>query len=91
MKKPFLNIDPYSFTTSAFIIGIILTKELSNDEQDSIGNWIQLIGLTMQTYSSQKTTLNSEIIKEETDLETIKKVIKKIEEELEKLSRKKKD
>lgn len=56
-EKVVFNIGPYSFTTSAFIIGIILVQQLSIEEQDSIGNWLQLIGLTMQTYASQKITL----------------------------------
>ena len=59
MKNIYFNYEPYSFTTSAFLIGILLTKTLTVDEQDSIGNWLQLVGLTMQTYSSQKSTLDS--------------------------------
>lgn len=91
MEKIVFNIEPYTFTTSAFLIGILLLQELSSNEQDSVGNWLQLVGLTMQTYASQKTTLNNEIVKEEeADLETIKKAIKKIEEELERISTKEK-
>lgn len=91
MEKIVFNIEPYTFTTSAFLIGILLLQELSSNEQDSVGNWLQLVGLTMQTYASQKTTLNNEIVKEEeADLETVKKAIKKIEEELERISTKEK-
>lgn len=53
MEKIVFNIEPYTFTTSAFLIGILLVKDLSNEEQDSVGNWLQLVGLTMQTYASQ--------------------------------------
>ena len=50
----FLNkINPYSFTGSAILIGLILIQELDAAEQSSIGNWLQLIGLTIQTYASQ--------------------------------------
>ena len=52
--------EPYSFTISAVIIGLLLTSELSSEEQDSFGNWLQLVGLVLQTYGSQVTTLEIE-------------------------------
>ncbi len=92
MQKVVFNIGPYSFTTSAFIIGLILARELSIEEQDSIGNWLQLIGLTMQTYASQNVTLvtNSDNIndnskdKDSSNIESLKETIKRMEEELDK-------
>ena len=81
-------IEPYGFTTSAFLIGLILVQRLSIEEQDSIGNWLQLVGLTMQTYASQKATLdanNSPQQDNSSDIENLKKAIKDIEEELDKL------
>lgn len=90
MKNIYFNYEPYSFTTSAFFIGILLTKTLTIDEQDSIGNWLQLIGLTMQTYSFQKTTLDNNTNENKTNndsnIESLKKTIKIIEEKLEELS-----
>lgn len=87
MEKIFFDIDPYTFTGSAVIIGLLLTQELSANEQDSVGNWLQLIGLVMQTYSSQVITLDVETDKEENDIETVKKTIKKIQERLEKIEK----
>ena len=89
MKNIYFNYEPYSFTTLAFLIGILLTKTLTVDEQDSIGNWLQLVGLTMQTYSSQKSTLDSANTNKNNDdsnIESLKKTIKIIEENLEELS-----
>ena len=60
MKKIIFNVEPYSFTISAVIVGLLLTSELSNEEQDSFGNWLQLVGLVLQTYGSQVTTLEIE-------------------------------
>ena len=60
MKKIIFNIEPYSFTISAVIVGLLLTSELSSEEQDSFGNWLQLVGLVLQTYGSQVTTLEIE-------------------------------
>lgn len=93
MEKIFFRIDPSSFTTSAFLIGILLTKDLSNEELDSVGNWLQLVGLTMQTYASQYSTIHqndkdSKDSKDTDDLETLQKTIRKIESELEKMCQK---
>lgn len=93
MKKIVFNVEPYCFTTSAFLIGILLIQDLSSAEQDSVGNWLQLVGLTMQTYASQYATITSDDSEEKSsnenccDIETIKKAIKKIETELENISK----
>lgn len=91
MKKIVFNIEPNSFATSAFLIGLILSQKLSLEEQDSIGNWLQLVGLTMQTYASQQITIdaskidNKDISNDSSDIEKLKKTIKDIEEELDKI------
>lgn len=91
MEKIVFNIDPTSFTTTAFLIGILLVQDLSNEEQDSVGNWLQLVGLTMQTYASQYSTLHqndtngSTTTNNNNDLDTLRKAIHKIEKELEKM------
>lgn len=91
MERIFFNIEPNSFTTSAFLIGLILSQKLSLEEQDSIGNWLQLVGLTMQTYASQQITIDASKIdnkdksNDSSDIEKLKKTIKDIEEELDKI------
>ena len=92
MERIFFNIEPNSFATSAFLIGLILSQKLSLEEQDSIGNWLQLVGLTMQTYASQKVTLdvNNDTTKEDdTNIDALKKTIENIEEKLDELYSKK--
>ena len=92
MERIVFNVGPYSFTTSAFLIGLLLVQELSIEEQDSIGNWLQLVGLTMQTYASQKVTLdvNNDTTKEDnTNIDALKKTIKNIEEKFDELYSKK--
>ena len=92
MERIVFNVGPYSFTTSAFLIGLLLVQELSIEEQDSIGNWLQLVGLTMQTYASQKVTLdvNNDTTKEDdTNIDALKKTIENIEEKLDELYSKK--
>lgn len=89
-----LNINPYTFTGSAFFIGLILANELNPLEQATIGNWLQLAGMTIQTYASQvalvesNNSSNSSTNTQTDDLDTIKKAIAKINEELDKLNKK---
>lgn len=91
MERIVFNVGPYSFTTSAFLNGLLLVQELSIEEQDSIGNWLQLVGLTMQTYASQQITIDASKIdnkdksNDSSDIEKLKKTIKDIEEELDKI------
>ena len=91
MERIVFNIDPNSFATSAFLIGLILSQKLSLEEQDSIGNWLQLVGLTMQTIASQHITIDTSKSdskansNDSSDIEKLKKTIKDIEEELDKI------
>ena len=91
MGRIVFNVGPYSFTTSAFLIGLILSQKLFLEEQDSIGNWLQLVGLTMQTYASQQITIDASKFdskdksNDSSDIEKLKKTIKDIEEELDKI------
>lgn len=87
MQKILSDIDPYSFTGSAVIIGLLLTKELSSEEQNSIGNWLQLTGLVIQTYASQVSTLETNNNQTRDDIDSIKKAIKTIEKQLDKLKK----
>lgn len=95
MEKIVFNIDAYSFTTTAFLIGILLVQELSNEEQNTVGNWLQLVGLTMLTYASQYSMLHQNDTNENNninstdDLDTLRKAIHKIEKELEKMCQEK--
>ena len=90
MKDLFFGLNPYTFTGSAIVIGLYLNNELTKEEQASIGNWLQLIGLTIQTYASQVANLQSKNQKnnqnsdcsDTTDLDTLSQVIDKIQEEL---------
>ena len=91
MERIVFNIEPNSFATSAFLIGLILSQKLSLEEQDSIGNWLQLVVLIMQTYASQQITIDASKIDSKdksndgSDIEKLKKTIKDIEEELDKI------
>lgn len=95
MTKVVFPLNPYGFTTSAFLIGLILVQELSSEEQDSIGNWLQLVGLTMQTFASQKVTLEAiHTTEQDTDqnkYEILQKAIQRMEEEIKKWNKENKN
>lgn len=91
-----LNINPYTFTGSAYIIGVIIANEMNDLEQNSIGNWLQLLGMTVLTYSSQVALVeannklnqdnnNQNQTNQNDELDKLKKAISRINEELDKL------
>lgn len=92
MKNMIANINPATFTGSAIIIGFLLIDDLSVEEQSSIGNWLELVGMVLITYSSQITT-NQSVQKNDTDnnsdsnynIDTLKKTVDKIKECLDKM------
>lgn len=53
------NISAPAFTTSAFIIGILLCDDLTPAEQNSLGGWFMLIGQTLCTNSAQQQVINN--------------------------------
>lgn len=47
------------FTTSAFIIGLLLCDDLTPAEQNALGSWFMLVGQTMSTNSAQQQLINN--------------------------------
>lgn len=87
MKKVQFDIDPYAFTGSAVLVGFLLSSEFTQEELDSVGNWLQVVGLIMQTYASQVTTINANQNSEENndDITSLKQQYASLEEQLEKM------
>lgn len=59
LSQLLLTLNPYEFTTLAFIIGLFLSEGLSADEMNSLGNFYNLLGETMQVIAAQMQNLNS--------------------------------
>lgn len=59
------NLSPLEFTTYGCIIGIIITSLLNSNEQNSIGNFFELIGQVILTAQAQSTYNNSFPTREE--------------------------
>ena len=51
--------SPIIYTSSAFVIGILLCDDLTPAEQNSLGNWFMLVGQTLCTNSAQQQLLNN--------------------------------
>lgn len=53
------NISAPTFTTSAFIIGLLLCDDSTPAEQNALGGWFMLVGQTLCTNSGQQQLLNN--------------------------------
>ncbi len=88
------NTDPNVFAFTAAVIGAIVSDEFNAQELNSIGNWFELLGQYFLTYAAQKQLITSRNNNANNngnnsqDIDYILKAIKKIEAELDELSRK---
>lgn len=98
------NWNPTLFTLSGVAVGALFLDDFTPNEQNSIGNWLILVGQVILTNAAQQVlikgrqknatynipgSLGSELFSElladgVLDMETIKKAIDKIQEELNK-------
>lgn len=54
----FSTLNPYEFTFVATIIGGVIAPLLNTSQQNSLGNFFEQIGQTLETISSQAQTNN---------------------------------
>lgn len=70
------NINANEFTTTAFIVGILLCENLNANEQNAIGNWFELLGQVLETNSAQEQVIQSSSANaQKVDIENLKKAI----------------
>lgn len=48
-----MNLSPLEFTTLAVFSGYLISCNLTVDEQNSIGNWLELLGQIILTFNAQ--------------------------------------
>lgn len=53
------NISPSNLTLSAYIVSSILIDDLSISEQNSLGNYLELLGQIILTNAAQQKVLNN--------------------------------
>ncbi len=88
------KINAFEFTTIAFVIGIVLCDDLTPAEQNSVGNFFMLVGQVLSTNASQQQVINNynktssssntHIVGDETRIDSIKKAVNIINENLSK-------
>lgn len=52
------NLSPLEFTTIGCLVGLIITEQLNSNEQNSIGNFFELVGQVILTAQAQS-SINS--------------------------------
>ena len=78
-----LSMNEYELTILGFAIGLIISPTITTNQQNSLGNFFELIGQTLLTVNAQavnlqpnapsRLDLNNKIKKLEQELENIKK------------------
>lgn len=48
------DIPPVLFTITAAALGVFLSERLRLNQQNSVGNWFELLGQVIETYNSQQ-------------------------------------
>lgn len=94
------NLDPYSFTGMAVILGYLLTNEFTVSEQAALGAWFNVIGDILASNSSWSGVLaerfpessedQDDASNQQDDLDVLKEAIDKLKESIEKLQNEKK-
>ncbi len=55
------SVDPKTFTIAAVIIGFALIDDLTANEQNSVGNWLMLVGQILETNAGQQQVIEERI------------------------------
>lgn len=91
------NLDPFSFTGTAVILGYLLTNEFTVDEQAALGAWFNVVGDILASNSSwagvietRQQSFKDEQEDNQNDLDILKDAIDKLKDNIEKLQKEKK-
>lgn len=84
------NIDPQTFSIIAVIVGYASVGSYTVNEQNSIGNWLILVGQYMLTHAAQQQLIEGRKAQsKQNDIELIINALNKMKEELEKIKQQK--
>ena len=79
------DIDPFSFTGTAVILGYLLTNDFTIDEQAALGAWFNVVGDILASNAAWADVLESRQNNKENDLEVLNEAIDKLKESIEEL------
>ena len=86
------DIDPFSFTGTAVILGYLLTYDFTIDEQAALGAWFNVVGDILASNAAWADVLESrQQDNKENDLEVLNEAIDKLKESIEELKKKSND
>ena len=86
------DIDPFSFTGTAVILGYLLTNDFTIDEQAALGAWFNVVGDILASNAAWADVLESrQQDSKENDLEVLNEAIDKLKESIEELKKKSND
>ena len=78
------DIDPFSFTGTAVILGYLLTNDFTIDEQAALGAWFNVVGDILASNAAWADVLESRQNNKENDLEVLNEAIDKLKESIDK-------
>ena len=81
------DIDPFSFTGTAVILGYLLTNDFTIDEQAALGAWFNVVGDILASNAAWADVLESRQNNKENDLEVLNEAIDKLKESIEELKK----
>lgn len=86
-SKWLFSLDAYTFTLIGTIAGFVISPTLTINEQNSLGNFFELLGQVILTINAQGTTLEqrknkNSSIKPEIESSSLEEEIIKIKEEI---------
>ena len=85
------DIDPFSFTGTAVILGYLLTNDFTIDEQAALGAWFNVVGDILASNAAWADVLESRQNNKENDLEVLNEAIDKLKESIEELKKQSND
>ena len=85
-----LNIDSFSFTGTAVIVGYLLSNEFSVLEQAALGAWFNVIGDILASNASYQSILDDKNDNSKIDLDTLNKAVEKLKDSINKIQKEKK-
>ena len=76
----FFDLPPRTITLIAILLGFLMIDDLTSDEQDTLGNFLQLIGQTLETNSAQAQLLDDR--KQDQKMKEMEDRIKQLEKKV---------
>lgn len=59
LAKILYNLDPLELTAIGCILGLVMSEGLDFNEQNTIGNFLELVGQVILTYNAQQETVEA--------------------------------